>query len=221
MEPSDQNPKFWSNAQTYTMAVVCLVLGMVAGYVVHSPAAASSSVSEAPVSPRAVPRSPSGEMPSAADLKRMADKQVAPLLADMQKHPKDADLLAKIGRSYLAAQQFQSAEQYYEQSVALKAKPDTLNELAFIYCKLGDVDKAIATLDRALAIDPKNPKVLFNLGVFQWLGKTDAKAAIAAWQSLLKADPNFSKRAEVEQMIAQAKKHLNIPPDTKTEKPAM
>ena len=56
---------------------------------------------------------------------------------------------------------------------------------------------------------------------FEWKGKADPKAAISAWQAFLKADPNSPKRAQVEQMIAQAKKHLSIPAGTKTEKPAM
>jgi cytochrome c-type biogenesis protein CcmH/NrfG len=218
---SDRQPTFWNNAQTYTMAAICLILGVVAGFLLHAPAVASPSVPAETGSAPAAPAAASPQMPSAADMKRMADKQVAPLLAELQKNPKDADLLAKIAHSYLAAQQYKSAQDYYEQSIAVKATPDSLNELAFIYVKLGDVDKGIATLNRALAIDPKNTRVLFNLGVFEWLGKTDAKAAVAAWQTLLKVDPKFEKRAQVEQMIAQAKRHLTIPPNTKTDKPAM
>jgi cytochrome c-type biogenesis protein CcmH/NrfG len=143
------------------------------------------------------------------------------MLADLEKHPNDADLLAKIARAYMAGQQFQSAQQYYEKSIAAKPKVDALNELAFVYVKLGDLDRGIAMLNRALAIDPKNPQVLFNLGYFEWKGKADPKAAIAAWQAFLKADPKSPKKAQVEKMLAQAKKHLSIPAGTKTEKPAM
>lgn len=221
METSQQNSKQWNTAQTYTMAVICLVLGIVAGYLLHAPASAAPGATEAAVSPASVPASAPPQMPSAADLKRMADKKVAPLLEQLQKNPKDADLLAQIGRSYLMAQQFQSAKEYYEESVAAKPKPDALNELSFVYVKLGDIDKAVAVLNQARALDPKNPKVLFNLGYFEWKGKADPKAAIAAWQDFLKVEPNGAKRTEVEQMIAQAKKHLSIPPGTKTEKPAM
>ena len=153
-------------------------------------------------------------------MKRMADKQVAPLLAELEKDPKNADLLSKIGQSYLAAQQFQDAQQYLEQSVSIKPTPDALNALAFVYYSLGDPDKAIETLSRALKLDPKNPKLLYNLGMFQWHGKSDPKAAIAAWQAFLKADPNDPKRPQVEKLIAQAKQHLNIAPGTKTAKPA-
>lgn len=223
METSAPDSKTWNNAQTYSMAVICLVLGIAAGYLLHAPAAASAgsipnTTATGPSAP--APTAPP-QMPSAADMKRMADKQVAPLLEKLQNDPKDADLLAQIAHNYLSAQQFQSAQRYYEQSVALKPKVEALNELAFIYVKQGDLDKGIATLNRALTIDPKNPKILYNLGFFEWKGKMDPQAAIATWQTLLKVDPKNPKRAQVEQMIAQAKKHISIAPGTKTEKPAI
>ena len=221
---SNQDSKFWSNAQTYGMAVICMILGIAAGYLLHAPAVASPTPSKPSISELSAPTPPAAtapQMPSASDMKRMADKQVAPMLTDLEKHPNDADLLAKIARAYMAGQQFQNAQQYYERSIAAKPKVDALNELAFVYVKLGDLDRGIATLNRALAIDPKNPQVLFNLGYFEWKGKADPKAAIAAWQAFLKADPKSPKKAQVEQMLAQAKKHLSIPAGTKTEKPAM
>lgn len=221
MEANQQDSKPWNNAQTYTMAVICLVLGTAAGYFLHAPAVANAGTTTAMVAPSAAPGNPGPSMPSAADMKRMADKQVAPLLEQLQKTPQDADLLAKIGRAYMAAGQFQSSQQFYERSASVKPIADNLNELAFVYVKLGDVDKAVATLNQAVKLDPKNAKVLFNLGYFEWKGKADPQAAIAAWQAFLKADPNSPKRAQVEQMMAQAKKHLSIAPGTKTEKPAM
>jgi len=221
METPSQDVKYWNNVQTYGMAVTCLVLGIAAGYLLRAPAVASPNTPLAAVSPASAPGKPAQPMPSAADMKRMADKQVEPMLAELQKNPNDADLLAKIARAYMAAQQFQSAEQYYEKSAAVKPNADNLNELAFVYVKLGDLDKAIASLEKARTIDPKNSKVLFNLGYFEWKGKVDPKAAIAAWEAFLKADPSSPKRTEVEQMMAQAKKHLSIPAGTKTEKPAM
>ena len=218
---SDQQPKFWSNAQAYGMAIICLLLGIAAGYLLHAPAVASPTSSISNVTAPTPASNAAPQMPSAADMKRMADKQVAPLLADLEKHPNDADLLAKIAHGYMAAQQFKTAQEYYEKSIAVEPKVDALNELAFVYVKLGDLDRGIAALNKALSIDPKNPQVLFNLGYFEWKGKADPKAAIAAWEAFLKADPNSPKKAEVEQMLAQAKKHLNIPAGTKTEKPAM
>ena len=217
---SDQDPKFWNNAQAYGMAVICLLLGAAAGYLLHAPAAASPmpsvGITSQPVQSAAAP-----QMPSAADMKRMADKQVAPMLSDLEKHPNDAELLAKIAHAYMAAQQFQSAQQYFEKSISAKPSVDALNELAFVYVKLGDLDRGIATLNQALAMDPKNPKVLYNLAYFEWEGKADSKAAIAHWDAYLKADPNGPKKEQVEKMLAQARKHLGIPAGTKTQKPAI
>ncbi len=221
MEATRQPHKAWTSVQAYAMASICLILGAVVGYLLNSPKQTTSSVPVAATRPPALPGAPTAGMPSADDLKRMADKQVAPLLADLQKNPKDAGLLVKIGKSYLAAQQYQSAKTYYEQAVGLKASADSLNELSFVYYSLGAVDKAIVTLDRALKMEPKNPQLLYNLGMFQWHGRSDPKAAIAAWQDFLKANPDNPKRAQVEKMIAQAKQHLNIPPGTKTDKPVM
>jgi len=219
MAAMTQTSKTWTNTQTYSMAVISLILGIAAEYLLHAPATAAAGSAVANVSSNAVPGNVP-QMPSAADLKRMADKQVAPLLEQLQKNPKDADLLAKIAQSYMAAQQFQSAKQYFEESVAAKPEPDVLNELAFVYVKMGDLDKGIATLNQALTIDPKNANVLYNLGFYEWKGKADPKAAIDAWQSFLKVDPKNPKRSEIEQMMAQAKKHLGIAPGTKTDKPA-
>lgn len=218
---SDQDLKFWSNAQTYGMALICLILGLTAGYLLHAPAIANANESLHQVSAPGPAATVPPQMPSAADMKRMADKQVAPLLADLEKHPNDADLLAKIGHNYMSAQQFQSAQQFYEKSVAAKPSVDVLNELAFVYVKLGDVDRGIAALNRALAVDPNNPQVLYNLGYFEWKGKADPKAAIAAWQAFLKAAPDSPRKEQVQEMLVQAKKHLGIPAGTKTEKSAM
>jgi cytochrome c-type biogenesis protein CcmH/NrfG len=151
----------------------------------------------------------------------MSDNQVAPLFTELAKRPNDAELLRKIGRYYLSAHQFKAAQPYYERAAAAKRNPDTLNELSFIYYSLGDLDHAMATLDRALEVQPSNPNVLLNLAMFQWQGKTDASAAIATWKKFLRTNPNDRRRPEVEHMIAQAQKHLAIAPGTKTVKPAM
>lgn len=218
---SDPLPKSWTAIQAYTMATVCLILGILVGYLLNSPKPAAPVSAMTAVAPQPGPNGMGGGMPSAGDMKRMADKQVAPLLAELQKNPNDPDLLDKIGRSYMAAQQYLNAREYLEKSVAAKPTVETLNELAFVNYSMGDADKGIAALNQALRIEPKNPKVLFNLGMFEWHGKSDPKAAIAAWERFVKANPNDPKRAEAEHLIAQAKQHLAIAPGTKTDKPAM
>jgi len=223
----DTTPKAgtkWNGKQAYALAVVCLLVGIPVGYLLRAPSTGSvntppQSVQQAPPA-NAVTGYPGQVTPER--LAHMADKQAEPLLAELKEHPNDTSLLAKLGDTYLAAQQFQSAQKYYERSLAVKAvDPAVLTQLASSYYYLGDADKAIAALQRALEIDPGYANALYNLGMMRWQVKSDPKGAIAAWEKLLKMNPNHPKRAQVERMIARAKQHLNVPPGTKTDKPAL
>jgi cytochrome c-type biogenesis protein CcmH/NrfG len=218
---SGPTPKSWTGTQAYTMASICLFLGTAVGYLLNSPSASKPLAPQATVHSQPTPAATRGGMPTPDDMKRMAEKQVAPLLDALKNNPNDAELLEKIGRSYMAAQQYSSARPYFEHSVAVKPTPDSLNELSFVYYSTGDADKAIATINRALKVDPKNPKLLFNLGMFEWHGKSDPKAAIAAWEKFVKSNPNDPNRAQAEHLIAQAKQHLTIAPGTRTDRPTV
>lgn len=217
MNGAAEQPRLWSNTQAYFLFVICLLLGLAAGYVLRP----------APSPPPAAVQPPATTAPGASaqvtpdQLKHMADKKAEPLLAELKTNPNDAALLARIGETYLAAQQFQTAQDYFSRSLALKPDPAVLNRSASAIYFLGDADKAIATLQRALELAPNDATALFNLGMLQWRAKTDPKAAIATWERLLKAHPDDPNRAQIEELIARARMHLNIPPGTKTPKPAL
>jgi len=208
----------WTTTQAYVLAVLSLVIGIPVGYLFHGPTAARPASQPAAISQQAA--APTGALdPSQitpAQLAHMADKQAEPLLAQLKTHPNDAQLLTSIGDLYMAAQQPRSARQYYERSLAVKsANPAALTQLASVDYYEGNADKAIANLQRALAVDPGFANALFNLGFIKWHAKADPKGAIEAWQKLLKAHPDHPKRAQVEQIIAQAKQHLNMPAGAK------
>jgi cytochrome c-type biogenesis protein CcmH/NrfG len=150
----------------------------------------------------------------------MADKQVAPLLEKLTKHPKDAGTLIKVGAYYFIAGQFNDAAKYYEKAVEVKPTPDVLTKLSSAQYYGGAGDKAIASLNRALQIDPKFANALYNLGMLKRQLQGDTKGAIEAWEKLLKTNPNHPNRAQVERMIARVKEHQNMPTGTKTDKPA-
>jgi cytochrome c-type biogenesis protein CcmH/NrfG len=48
---------------------------------------------------------------------------------------------------------------------------------------------------------------LFNLGIVRWQGKLDPKGAVQAWEQLLKLNPNYPQRQEVQEYIDRAKQH--------------
>jgi hypothetical protein len=44
-----------------------------------------------------------------------------------------------------------------------------------------------------------------NLGIIKWQGKNDVDGAIAAWQTLLRLNPNFPQKEVIEHMITEAR----------------
>jgi len=197
----------WQTKQVYFMATISLVVGVAAGYLFHgseSPAS-SQKKSIAAQQPTAVNNPP---MPSLDEMKRMADVKAAPLLEKLKTNPENADLLIQTGEVYKSAHQFKDAAGYYDK--ALKIDPKNVavrSEMASCLYYSGDVDGAISQLRQALRYDPKNANSLFNLGMIEWQGKQDTKGALAAWQELLKANPQLTadRSAQVNRLIAEVK----------------
>ncbi len=205
----------WQPWQRYAMAAVCLVIGVLVGYLARGsapahavpdaqPTAAASTTAPAP--------QPAQQMPSLDDMKRMADKQVEPLLAKLQTDPKNADLLNQVANVYRMTHQFKVAASYYAKAVDADPKNvGARTDLASCLYYQGDVDGAISQLEKSLTYDPKHAGTLFNLGMIRWKGKGDAAGAIAAWQKLLKLNPGYENKPAVEKLIADAKTHPGRP----------
>ncbi len=132
----------------------------------------------------------------------------APLLEAVNKDPNDFDSLVKLGNLYYDGQQFPSAIQYYERALAIHPdNPDVRTDMGTAYWYTGNSEKALAAMETSLKYRPGHPQTLFNLGWVRWQGKQDPKGAIEAWQQLLKANPDYPERQQVEQYIAKAKEH--------------
>ena len=143
-------------------------------------------------------------------MKRMADKKAEPLLAKLKTDPNNAETLNQLGILYKATHQFKEAEGYYEK--ALQVDPKNVNirtDLASCLYYTGDVDGSVAQLQKSLTYDPKHAGTLMNLGIIEWKGKNDVNAAVAAWEKLLKLNPDFPQKEAVEHMIAEAKGQVN------------
>jgi len=135
-----------------------------------------------------------GRMPNPEELKRMADKQAAPIVEKLKSDPNNTALLLQAGAIYHAALQFREAAAYYGKAVEVDpSNVASRIKLASSLFRGGDVDGAIAQLNRALADDPKNANALFDLGIIRLQGKKDGKGALAAWRQLLKSNPQLSQ----------------------------
>jgi cytochrome c-type biogenesis protein CcmH/NrfG len=205
----------WQVKQVFGMAIICLAVGLAIGYLFRGsqstappPQHVTNTPNGAPGS--AAPSAPAGamgggHMPSLEEMKSMADKKAAPLLEKLKSDPNNTDLLSQVGLIYKSTHQFKEAISYYEKAVQIDPKNvPTRTELASCLYYTGDVDGAIEQLQTSLQHDPKDINSLFNLGMMKWQGKQDSKGALAAWQLLLKSNPQIdaAHKATVQKLIA-------------------
>jgi len=148
---------------------------------------------------------PSGRMPTLEEMKQMADKQAAPLMAKLKTDPNNIDLLMQVASIYHTTHQFQEAVTYYRRAAQADPKNVALRtKLAASLYRTGDVDGAISQLKQALTYAPTDANALFDLGMMRLQGKQDGKGALVAWRLLLKSNPQLSseRRATVEKLMA-------------------
>lgn len=218
MEAAPQRTTLWSTTQAYIIAVCCLLLGAAVGYLLRSPGPSVAAKPAAATAPETAPPS-AAQQPTPEQMKHMAEKQVEPLLAKLKTTPNDPELLTQIAASYYAAHQFGLAASYYERLAAAKPTAKSLTSLGNAYYYAQDPEKALATFQRAVALEPGFPDALFNIGMIKWQAQGDPKGAVEAWQKLLKANPNHPRRQQVEEMIARAKQHIAQVPTAASAKP--
>ena len=223
----------WTSTQAYIMAVLCLVVGCAVGYLLRGSMGGSSAPVPAVATAdqqQGMPTAGMGgggmgqqqQMPTPAQMKAMADKQAAPLLEQLKSKPNDPALLSQIANMYYDAQIFPVAIEYYQKALAIDPKNAAVRtDMATAMVYANDPDKAITEFDQALKYDPKNSNALCNRGIVKWQAKMDVNGAVADWEMLLKQNPNYEQADKVRMYIAQAKKHSNIKPGQKSDKPAM
>ena len=131
----------------------------------------------------------------------------------VDKDPKDVEALAAMGNVNMSLGRFDHAQEWYKR--ALKVDPNrtaTRMDLAVALRYLGKPDEAIAELKRVLAKDPKNAGALYNLGVILLEDKQDTQGAIARWETLMKAHPDYPQKVQLRQMVEQIKHPTSSPP---------
>ena len=197
----------WKPAQTYTLATICLLIGLAIGYFLRGSASPAPAAVPTPEATAQDPHAGMGQqMPSLDQMKAMADKQAEPLLAKLKTNPNDAETLNQIGTLYRATHQFKTAIDYYQKSLDINPKNvGARTDLASCMYYLGDVDGALGQLEKSLTYDPKHTGTLVNIGIMKWKGKNDVNGAITAWQQALKLNPDAQSKQLIEHMISQAK----------------
>jgi Tfp pilus assembly protein PilF len=217
---TSSHDKVWTDVQAYLLAAVCLVLGVALGYLFRGSAAPVAGVAQAsaPSDGNAAQGQPGQAQPNQAQpaqvqmnpaqQKVMVDQAVAPLLATLKISPDDFNTITQLANLYYDGRQYPEAVKYYQ--LALKLQPtnaDVLTDFGTSLWFLGDADGAIAEFQKALSYRPDHPGTLFNLGVVRWEGKLDPKGAVQAWEDLLRRNPNYPQKQEVQEYIHRARQH--------------
>jgi cytochrome c-type biogenesis protein CcmH/NrfG len=210
-EPTTQasSVSAWPVKQVYAMAVVCLVVGLAIGYLFRgsqSPAAPAQPAANTQLGAR--PGDMGKHTPSLEEMRRIAETKAAPLLEKLKSEPNNSGLLIQVGKIYQGTHQFKEAADYYNKALQVDPKNIAIRtEMASCLYYNGDVDGAISQLQQSLRYDPKDANSLFNLGMIKWQGKQDNKGALAAWQELLRTNPQLSadRKATVQKLMADAK----------------
>jgi len=191
----------WSSREAYLLAMVCLFVGLIAGWLFRG---TSSPVASAPAAVPVPSTSPGESMQSAASL----NLEAQPLLDALKANPKDAPTLAKLGNVYYDHKFWSEAIRYYQQ--ALDIRPDDIDvrtDMGTAYFYSGFPDKAIEQFNQVLKKSPNYPNTLFNLGIVRRDAYKDNTAALAAWDKLLKNNPNLppDQVQKVQSVIAETK----------------
>lgn len=196
----------WQAKQVYTLAVICLVVGLAIGYLFRGSQSPAASAQPAPeLRSDAAAGGMLGQTLTLEQMKSMADQRAAPLLEKLKAEPNNSDLLIQVGNIYKASHQFKVAADMYDKALHVDPKNVPIRtEMASCLYYSGDVDGAISQLQQTLRYDPKDVNSLFNLGLFKWQGKQDGNGALIAWQQLLKSNPQLSaeRKAAVQKLMA-------------------
>jgi cytochrome c-type biogenesis protein CcmH/NrfG len=198
----------WEDKHVYLMAIVCLILGVTVGYLVRG--SGSPNASEPTMQTSAVSSATPHEPPSLEKMKQMADKSAAPLLDKLKGDPNNFKALNEAGKLYRATHQFKEAASYYERALQVDPKNvATRTDLASCLYYIGDVDGALAQLDKALTYDPKFFGALLNIGIIRIQAKNDSAEAIRSWEKILESGADTQQKETAKKLIAGAKQQNN------------
>lgn len=131
------------------------------------------------------------------------------LIARLREQPNDLEGWIMLGRTYAIMQRFNEAKVAYEQVLALSPEsPELLVDYADIMAMTNEgslLGKPMELINRALSLDPENPKALALAGTAAFEQKNFKQAAVY-WEKLLVHIPAESKLAQsVKDSIAEAK----------------
>lgn len=190
---------YWTSTQSYVLATITLLVGLLVGYFVRGSESPSLNGSNS------VSTTGSSEnLTQPVIIPGATARAVAPLLDQLRARPKDTDLLNKIGNSYYDGKEYGNAIEYYEKSLSIRPDDaDVRTDMATAIWYGGDADRALKEYERSLSYHPNHANTLFNMGIVKWHGKKDVNGALDAWNKLLTSNPDYPAKQRVLELMQQ------------------
>jgi cytochrome c-type biogenesis protein CcmH/NrfG len=191
----------WNSREVYLLAMVCIFAGLIAGWLFRGSSSESGRIPSV-TSAASTSSTPEAASPATSSI------EIQPLLDSLRANPNDFATLVKLANAYYDNKSWSEAVRYYQQ--ALNLKPDDINvrtDMGTAYFYSGFPDKAMEQFNQVLKVSPNYPNTLFNVGIVKREAYKDNAGAIAAWEKLLKNNPNLppDQVQKVRNLIADAK----------------
>jgi tetratricopeptide (TPR) repeat protein len=166
--------------------------GIIVGWILGSQQAARPAQAVTQTAPQAAaqPQAP------VLDIQRvMALEQQA------KANPSDPAVRIELGNLYYDAQRCDQAIPWYEAAHKLAPKNvEASTDLAVCLYYTDQPDRALAQIDRSLAIDPRHLKTLLNQGIIRAGGKRDLAGAAESWSRLIQIAPDSPEAARAREL---------------------
>ena len=98
----------------------------------------------------------------------------------------------KAGDLLYDARRYVEAIGFYQPAFAINSTNINVStDLGTALWYAGRADEALAQYEKSLAINATHAQTLFNAGIVRADGKGDCASAVAAWDALLKSNPQY------------------------------
>ncbi|MFQ5696558.1 MAG: tetratricopeptide repeat protein [Terriglobia bacterium] len=171
-------------------ALAFLTLGFLGGYLVSESSRAPQP--SAPAAGGGAATSAAGEeLPSGHPPARLARRWLE-LEQQVQENPEDAEVALRFALFLDEAQRWSEAARAYGRVLELAPEnAEVLVKRGTVHFHLGRVEEAVADFERALALNPDQPRALYGLALARLQGQRDVAGARAAYERLRRSHPDY------------------------------
>jgi len=192
------------NKDNLISAVFGILLGFIAGYLLHEvmasrqpPRFAAGTVPAAGTTPGSAPPEASQQELAAAQAARQEIQQLEQLI---QQNPNDTEAIRRLGDLHFELQQWPQARDLYNRFLELKpGEVGVISDLGVVYRGLQDYSKALAQFDEAQRLEPGHWQSHFNKAIvlgFDLKKYDEAEKELAELQKLQPGNPDVARLAQ-------------------------